>query len=1110
MKKRNTVRAAFTLVCVAALLVTVIYAIFFRTIAAQAELHFGDNQFYTQCTLSAVTDTAAVSGSSAVLKTPGDRVQLRILAKNDTGDIPLSYQLRITGTGTLSPCVFATMDGVFLGSLQEENGIYTLPGTYYLAPGQTGAHTLELELHIGAQSYLSAARTCEVTVLAQAQSVDLEQVTFVQSAEELEQICLLSATNGLKQSTVVLGGNLALGAKSLTLKTEKNLTLELNGQKLDLQSGALTLTGGLLELRDNRGINQITGGTLRVDGETALVCGNALDGYDGTFVPGVYDTNRLVEEYVIPCVQENTKHGILSQQSAQVLGGYRHYQLAAAAEGLTYAPASGVVTAPQTDISRNGTLTFSNGMTVAIPLIGASAEAQIAAIEAQYLSFLLPAEGQAAAFVSNDLYLPGCFKEYGCTVTWWSSNPDAITALGAYTPELEQQSANLVATFQINGKQIAKTYPLQIRGQSHEERLSYLIAYYNAILLESVGPEGGQELLTAQNYAEKCKKNLNITDITYSVSPDYAVFMTAGEISLGSNAPFLALYLTRTTYFTTATLELTVTFGDVNIDGTNTASGTIPVFILLEDRVTTDEMQAAVTQAAKRTFYEVMTDKDAPCLFIDLPMQYQQNAISYYIPNTKTGAADGETTVTPQNKNEADPYGTVDGKTVISGAQGQNYLVVSEGDLDLAAFYGSPVVKEAVNAPNTYDAITGSVVMKLETVSVIDPDTGDMVEREEQVPYFRLTLNPQYLQIQEQKLSVVAYLKEDAVSSGTGMRCVISVTIPAAVRAAAGAFPNEAAFQRVYTAVGDTTDQKLGDQVPTFILMKRLQSANVRRLDFSGIGGLSDEDVEGLKFFSDLTELNLSAPAGNANRMQKILPTVAKFVSLERLTLENCGITDLSPIEPLKGITSLDLSGNSELEDVTSVAEFAGVLRWLDVTGTKVNLTYNEWALAYGYYKRLDATAGVEALTVVSDQTPDGTYAPAYAGLGNQNKLEYKRLVYQLARMAEIDEINTRYIWLPRSFIEKDVGSFGWIEPLGGGLALETGPQEYVDQHKKNGTNTMGTIADVYQYRVEDSVAAGGTVLGALEITNGSTDTGTGAYTPTVTCTRYFFIHYVP
>ena len=1109
MNRKNQVRKCFAAACVLAVLAMTVYAIFFRTVAAKAQLVFSTNQFSTSCTLSAVTDSAAVTGTDALLKKPGDRVKFTIETQNAADGVPLSYGLRVQGSGDLAPCILATMDGVFLGSLQESEGVYTLPDTYYLAPGQSGTHELELELHIGAGRYLSGAKSCQVTVFAQAQTLDLNQVTFVNSAKELEQLCTLASTGQLPQTTGVLGKNIALEDRALTLKaTTKDLILELNGYQLDLGAGGLRVTDGMLYLRDNRGKNQLVGGTLSVDGAGALIAGEALDGFTGTFSAPQYDGARLLHNYVIPAVTQRARAGLQSGESAALLGGYRLYQLAAAGENLTYAANTGRVTADATERSRNGMLTFAPDAVAVIPVIGSGAEAQIAFIEQQYLSFLKPAAGEDMAFVSYDLYLPGSFKELSCTVEWWSSNPDAITALGTYTPDLEQQSADLVATYRINGKQYVRTYPLRIRGQSHEERLSYLIAYYNAIFLEKTGADGAQELLTTENYAEKCGKNLNISGITYEVPQDYQDFLTVGTVSLAGQTSFLGLYLTRSTYFTTATLNITATFSDENADGSNSASGTIPVFILLEDRVTTEEIQAQVTQAAKTLFYDVMTDKTEPRLFIDLPMQYQENLISYYIPNTQSGTADGGTTLTGLPQDAADPYGAVNGKTVISG-QGTNYTVTSEGDLDLAPFYGSPSVKEIVNGQNAYQAVSGSVVTKLETVSVVDPETGNVVEQEEQVPYFRITLDPGYLLAQEQKIYLVAYLKVDAASGDTGNRCAISIQIPAALRAAEGMFPKQTAFERAYTAVNDLTDQTLGCAQPTFILMKKLQSAGVTTLDFSGIGGLAESDLAGLKYFTGITQLDLSAPQGNGNSLQELMDIVARFTDMTSLKLQNCGITSLIPLETLTQLQVLDVSGNGSLRDITSIAAYAGALEHLNITGTAVDLTYNEWALAYCYYRRLDATSGKTALTVISDSTPGGNYGPAYGGLSNTDKYAYKVLVYKLARMGEIREVTTRYIWLPKNFIEADVGSYQWISPDTSKMVIGATTQQAIDKYKKNNGGVSYTSIDgIYQYEIQDGVSSGQTVLGALAVTNGTTDES-GVYTPTVTCTRYFFIDYI-
>lgn len=102
-------------------------------------------------------------------------------------------------------------------------------------------------------------------------------------------------------------------------------------------------------------------------------------------------------------------------------------------------------------------------------------------------------------------------------------------------------------------------------------------------------------------------------------------------------------------------------------------------------------------------------------------------------------------------------------------------------------------------------------------------------------------------------------------------------------------------------------------EVPSITINGQTYSTNERKLELEG-AGLTDEDIQDLKYMVNLTRLNLSG-----NNITDLTP-LADLKQLNDLRLAQNDITDVSPLAELTNLEYIDLRENPNLTDLSPLA----------------------------------------------------------------------------------------------------------------------------------------------------------------------------------------------
>ena len=95
----------------------------------------------------------------------------------------------------------------------------------------------------------------------------------------------------------------------------------------------------------------------------------------------------------------------------------------------------------------------------------------------------------------------------------------------------------------------------------------------------------------------------------------------------------------------------------------------------------------------------------------------------------------------------------------------------------------------------------------------------------------------------------------------------------------------------------------------------------------------------GLKYFINLENFYCRNLTGNANVVFK---TVTSYTNCTTIELTDSGLTDISSLDKVNDLKYLDISGNSDLSDISILNSIdTSKLGFLDIRGTKVDITYN-------------------------------------------------------------------------------------------------------------------------------------------------------------------------
>ena len=225
-----------------------------------------------------------------------------------------------------------------------------------------------------------------------------------------------------------------------------------------------------------------------------------------------------------------------------------------------------------------------------------------------------------------------------------------------------------------------------------------------------------------------------------------------------------------------------------------------------------------------------------------------------------------------------------------------------------------------------------------------------------------------------------------------------------------------------YNAAGQTATnlllteirEQVNEQLPTseqwttadannpYILLRDIQHANVQSLEIDltnaplNTTGYKASSINGLAYFTNLTKFTVKGlqsltyvdDKGTVNTSDDTVVTeatapqlarvAATYHGLTELTLSNIGLTDISPLLSLTKLTKLDISKNTNLQDITGLVKYdATKLKELNISGTAVNMEHARPMLTNMYYK-------YEAANTASTQkTPKYYYTHEYTPIAD-------------------------------------------------------------------------------------------------------------------------------
>jgi hypothetical protein len=1021
------------------------------------------------------------------LRNPGDTQTVNLKVRSE-GNIPMRYFFTIernTASSRLAAYLGVYLDGEYIGMLSDittgKLGTFdegaAIPAfvpvdadifdnnRYFLIPGDTQEHELKLEYHIGASAIGAAeAKSAEIKIRGYAETIDLKNETVVYTADEFEQAVLLSNYGKLTQNRVILGDNISL-TKNLTLdgvnSTAGALNIDINGHTLGLNGGGLTVKdgtsgSGILILYDSCGGGVISGGSgsIVLQGSGAYVAGPGLADYTGTFNVSAYspsaDALNAIYGYAREQAERAVRGGVQSGETNSFLAGYGAYGSAlsiSAPSYVGYNAATGKVT-PTAERNMNAIVNI-GGRAIIFEIIGSlgaggedNLDAVVDEIESKYLSYLTGGS-TGESVVYYDILLPQRLKGYNCHIEWFSSNPEVLDTTGNYTSPWVDTGVTLQAIYTVNDFSTARTYEVNVKGYSYEDKMSFFMAHMGVIRFNLL-PED-HILWTKDSYAEvgNCGKDMNIKSITYSIpgqnpgdTDNYTGFLQfvgdGNTLRLYSISNIFEAYINVRIEF-----EAPPALTGAASAGANVLERQITVIIDLDDYTTAEDILKYVqgyimNQIPSQNEWTVpvdLYDRMGSSVHgyptrLRLPAYYE--ALAYAVNEF------GETYEYTAG------FHTIDYLIV-------NDLTGGEGDGDSDKDYDKAKTGtleiEYTNAADVFSAVSlsssGEQIITGKSASV----SG--------IAYYDLVIDPTKLKDFEQDLNIIVSLDTELegktnalgewIASTPQDRRNLKFKLPGVLRADTFDADDTAHGQAIYNQVFDNcVVAGLPNAHSSYIFTREV--ADVTALDMDRLGkisgGLSDDNLWPLKYFTGLEYLDISGSPGSKYAVSDgTINVISKLTGLKTLDISNCSIEDIDRLSGLTDLEYLDVSGNSNVNHVTVATNMAGNLSYLNASDTACNDDLNEWAYAYVYYKYRDAHSGNKPSITKADDTQ---YEPPYSLWQYPDAYkQYRKLVYANGEYIEIDEASKAagYVWLPKKMLEaydstwaNDYFGSGWNE----------------------------------------------------------------------------------
>ncbi len=999
----------------------------------------------------------------SALRNPGDSQELTLRVRNQ-GNIPLRYFFTIerdTEASRLAAYLGVYWDDEYLGMLSELTtgrlgtfdegasipafvpaGADTLDDQrFFIVPGDSQEHTLRFEYHIGASAIDAAeARSARINVRGYAETIHLENETVIYNADDFEQVVLLSNFGKLTQNRVIVGADIDLGMRRLTLDGANASTgalhLDLNGHTLNMSAAQLTVKdgtsgSGILILHDSCGDGSITGSSsFTLQGSGAYIAGEGLAGYSGrinttAYSPSAETLSTLYEGYIRPQAQAAVKGGVQSGETNSFIRGYGAYGNALSISAQSYVgynQSAGTIT-PTAERNMNGVVNI-GGRALIFEIIGSlgadsgrEIDEVVSEIETKYLSYL------TSGIVYYDVLLPTRLKGYNCHIEWYSSDPATLDETGNYTSPWVDTPVTLQAIYTINDFRAVRTYEVTVKGYSYEEKMSYYLAHIGAIEFNLLPQD--HQLWDKDSYKDvgACGRDLNITNVSYSIpgqNPGDTDNFTGFLQFAGDGGMALRLYSISNTFL--AYINVTVTFDappelvGTTADGDNVITRQIAVIIDLDDYTTADDILKYVQSSIMAQ--TVPPSAQTPSWEVPVDLYDRMSCQSYGYPRTLRLPAYYEATAYAYDEN-GDLF------EYTAGFHPIEYIIPndvtgagdSDGDYDVAK-----TGTLEIEYTNTSDALSAARLVS-SGVQTIEGRTASTSG----IAYYDLTIDISKLKSDNQDLNIIVSLdtpfagKEnsigDWIDSTPQDRRNLQFLLPGILRADMFDESDVSHGQEVFGHVRSACIAAgLPDAHTSYVFTRDVASVHTLSIENCY---LSDDNLWPLKYFTGLTTLDISgAPSPKNSVGNSTVVILQKLTNLEHLDIANCSITDIDPLETLTNLEHLDISGNSGINHVTVIANFCDNLSYMNAEGTACEELYNEWAYAYAFFKYRDAHSGAKPTILKADGS---IYEPPFALWQYPEAYrQYRKLVYTNAEYTEIGQASKSagYVWLPKVMLE--------------------------------------------------------------------------------------------
>ena len=909
--------------------------------------------------------------------------------------LPEGYS--IESNKVLLSSVFVYLNDQIIGTLYSVMAHETRPGVIsnglYVLPESEEQDTIRFELHLASDATPYKNVSLPITVNCTATNHNAQKMTFVSSDADLKQ-AISEVNRGAQNKTIVLYGGFEL---SQDYEIKKPCTLDLNNVNFNGKTVKVNITGGVTE-GEPTDVVTVTGAGA-TNGKFSITAGaiDRKDSASNVTIDGVANANAYSVQYIIDNqLDALLAHGITAGETINL----ETYGFGCYIESLTSSNTSvfsidsktieeenesGEIvettkplisfTAKNLTVSKTATLTVT--LTSKVPesegsnnLVNVTHDHTVKVIGASDAVFarLFAAEktedvnGQQVTTPAGELYylsqltnpgvdvsysvpLPTVIKSINATIEWHSSDPEKFSNQGVCSPSANGY-VTLTAVIRINEQVFTKDLRIHIATLTNKDRLEAMIAAMGNLTLNTIWSG------THQNG----KLDMVYLPTTEAITDSQGNVTGYKQMLEGVDDPI-------------STFDIDVLTFSINEDaygyiGFNDAASRD--FVILD--YATFQTMALVDVTAHFTTGE---PKDVP------------STVSI---NIQLGSD------------------TDLGEQILEYVQSQmNNVNVLQNMLDTRA----TDEKGDFTLPTEYNGFDILYSIGANQPATVNKGVFTVDPTQFRTSYYSVPVDVKIL------------IKGETDAGTNDVNVIASRTmyfdVPPVIRADEYGFMDyNAAGQTATNLLLTEIREQVNEQLPTseqwttadannpYILLRDIQHANVQSLEIDltnaplNTTGYKASSINGLAYFTNLTKFTVKGlqsltyvdDKGIVNTSDDTVVTeatapqlarvAATYHGLTELTLSNIGLTDISPLLSLTELTKLDISKNTNLQDITGLVKYdATKLKELNISGTAVNMEHARPMLTNMYYK-------YEAANTASTQkTPKYYYTHEYTPIAD-------------------------------------------------------------------------------------------------------------------------------